>query len=193
MKNLNYFKKLIKVASKLEAAKQYSFADKILIKIAQETPEVFKQGTEMKPGTSYEVQGQKSQLDIISQVATSGIPARASIDGVDTLVTHGSSDGNFWLLPDSQAQLFYSNNPDFKTSNLIADMDKNAGIQAVIDNGKLWISAQGMSKYAGAKWIACNNLNNGANFGQIGGAKGIINVGTQETPEGEKLYLSTDK
>jgi hypothetical protein len=161
--------------------------------MAQETPEVFKQGTEMKPGTSYEVQGQKSQLDIISQVATSGIPARASIDGVDTLVTHGSSDGNFWLLPDSQAQLFYSNNPDFKTSNLIADMDKNAGIQAVVDNGKLWISAQGMSKYAGAKWIACNNLNNGANFGQIGGAKGVINVGTQETPEGEKLYLSTDK
>jgi hypothetical protein len=157
------------------------------------TPGVPKQGTEMKPGTSYEVQGQKSQLDIISQVATSGIPARASIDGVDTLVTHGSSDGNFWLLPDSQAQLFYSNNPDFKTSNLIADMDKNAGIQAVIDNGKLWISAQGMSKYAGAKWIACNNLNNGANFGQIGGAKGVINVGTQETPEGEKLYLSTDK
>ena len=77
--------------------------------------------------------------------------------------------------------------------NLIADMDKNAGIQAVIDNGKLWVSAQGMSKYAGAKWIACNNLNNGANFGQIGGAKGVINVGTQETPEGEKLYLSTDK
>ncbi len=193
MKNLYYFKKLIKIANKLEGAKLYSQADKILIKIAQETPEVFKQGTEMKPGTQYEVQGQKSQLDIISQVATSGVPAKATIDGVDTLVTHGSSDGDFWLLPDSQAQLFYSNNPDFKTSNSIADMDSGAGIKAVIDNGKLWVNAQGMSKYAGSKWIACNNLNNGANFGQLGGAKGVINVGTQETPEGEKLYLSTDK
>lgn len=193
MKNLNYFKKLIKIAKKFEDARLYSQADKILIKIAQETPEVFKQGTEMKPGTQYEVQGQKSQLDVISQVATSGVPAKATIDGVDTLVTHGSSDGNFWLLPDSQAQLFYSNNPEFKTGNIIADMDKGAGIQAVNDNGKLWVNAQGMSKYAGSKWIACNNLNNGANFGQIGGAKGVINVGTQETPEGEKLYLSTDK
>jgi hypothetical protein len=193
MKNLNYFKKLIKIANKLEDARLYSQADKILIKIAQETPEVFKQGTEMKPGTQYEVQGQKSQLDVISQVATSGVPAKATIDGVNTLVTHGSSDGNFWLLPDSQAQLFYSNNPEFKTSNVIADMDKGVGIQAVNDNGKLWVNAQGMSKYAGSKWIACNNLNNGANFGQIGGAKGVINVGTQETPEGEKLYLSTDK
>ncbi len=73
MKNLNHLKKLIKMASKLEDVKQYHFADKILIKIAQETPEVFKQGTEMKPGTTYEVQGQKSQLDIISQVATSEI------------------------------------------------------------------------------------------------------------------------
>ena len=59
MRNLNHLKKLIKIASKLEDAKQYHYADKILIKIAQETPEVFKQGTEMKPGTPYEVQGQK--------------------------------------------------------------------------------------------------------------------------------------
>ncbi len=137
----------------------------------------------------------KNQVKRAAAVTAKGAAksAKATIDGVDTLVTHGSSDGNFWLLPDSQAQLFYSNNPDFKTSNAIADMDKGAGIQAVVDGGKLWVNAQGMSKYAGSKWIACNNLNNGANFGQIGGAKGVINVGTQETPEGEKLYLSTDK
>lgn len=192
MKNLDKLKNWIKFAQKLDNYGRYKQADNIYKKLAQNSPEVFKEGTVMKPGTPYEVQGNKSQLDIISQVATSGVPAKATIDGISTLVTHGSSDGNFWLLPDSQANLFFNSNPDFKTSNLISDVDKNAGIEAVLDNNKLWVNAQGMSKYAGSKWIACNNLNNGANFGQIGGAKGVIGVGKQETPEGDKLYLTTE-
>lgn len=192
MKNLNRLQALIKFAQKLDSYGRYRQADNIFNKIAQNAPEIFKQGTEMKPNTPYEVLGNQSELNIISQVATSGIPAKATIDGVSTLVTHGSSDGNFWLLPDSQANIFFNNNPDFKNSNLIADVDKTAGIQAVLDNNKLWVNAQGMSKYAGSKWIACNNLNNGANFGQIGGSKGVIGVGTQETPEGKKLYLTTE-
>ena len=192
MNKYDIFKNLIKVASNLDKNSRHFDADKILLKISQNTPEVFKEGTVMKPGVPYEVSGNKSQLDIISQVATSGIPAKAVIDGVSTLVTHGSSDGNFWLLPDSQMQLFLNNNPDFKNSNLISDVDKNAGIQAVFNNNRLWVNAQGMSKYAGSKWIACNNLNNGANFGQIGGAKGTIGVQTQQTPEGDKLYLTTE-
>lgn len=193
MKKFELELNLIKFAQKLDNFERYKQSDNIFLKLAQSTPEVFKQGTEMKPGLEYEVQGNQSEADIITKVATSGIPDHAMIDGTRTLVTHGSSDGNFWLLPDSQANIFFNSNPDFKNNNTISEVDQSAGIQAVMDSNKLWVNAQGMSKYAGSKWIACNNLNNGANFGQIGGAKGTINVGTQKTPEGDKLILTTDK
>jgi len=145
----------------------------------------------LKPGTTYEVPTTDSS--IFDKVAQSGVPDYANVGGEKVLVTHGSSDG-MWLVPDSVASNFFNNNPDFKQNGQVGESDGGAGIQATFEQGKnrLWLNAQGMQKYAGAKWLGCYDLISGKGFGTFGGSKDPIQVITQSSPEGQKTFLKAN-
>jgi hypothetical protein len=190
IENLRTLKLLIKLSEK---AGNYKLADSIVnkvIRLAQETEvsQQFTKGTELQPGTTYEVPTTDSS--IFDKVAQSGVPDYANVGGEKVLVTHGSSDG-MWLVPDSVASNFFNNNPDFKQNGQVGESDGGAGIQATFEQGKnrLWLNAQGMQKYAGAKWLGCYDLISGKGFGTFGGSKDPIQVITQSSPEGQKTFL----
>jgi len=187
--NLIALKLLIRLS---EQVGNYKLADSIArktIKLAQ--AQQFLPGTELQPGQMYEVP--TNDNSVFDKVAQSGIPDYATVGGEKVLVTHGSSDG-MWLVPDSVVANFFNNNPDFKENGQIGEGDKSAGINANFESGKnrLWLNAQGMQKYAGAKWVGCYDYISGKNFGAYGGSKGAIEVVTQTGPEGQKTFVQTE-
>lgn len=190
LEHLRALKLLIKLSEKVGNYKQADSLINKAVRIAQEAeqPQQFTKGTELQPGQTYEVPTTDSS--IFDKVAQSGVPDFANVGGEKVLVTHGSSDG-MWLVPDSVASNFLNNNPDFKQTGVVGESDGGAGIQATYEVGKnrLWLNAQGMQKYAGAKWLGCYDLISGKGFGAYGGAKGQIQVTTQTGPEGQKTYL----
>lgn len=194
---MNIYKRIartLRLASNLDHAEKYHASDKIVehaIRIAQDAPE-FTPGTELQSGQQYKVPADESNMNVINQVAETGKPNYATVGGEKVLITHGDPSG-FWLLPDSAAATFFNNNPDFKASNVLSDVDQNAGIQANFEQGKnrLWINAPGMQKYAGAKWLGCHDLINGKGAGQYGGAKGAIEVTTQKGPDGQQMFVQS--
>jgi LysM repeat protein len=157
-----------------------------IIKIANDIPQ-YQGSTTIQPGQKFEVPADQSNIDVISNVAKTGDPAKATIGGETVWITHGaegqSGADQKYLLPDQFTPLFKSTNPDFESTGNLSDSDKNAGVQAgITTDNNIWINAQGMQKYVGSdKWIACHNLENGASFGQYGGSKGAITVQTEET------------
>jgi LysM repeat protein len=198
MKRLAEIYKSFKVLTELEYSGKYFEADKQFIKIANDIPQ-YQGSTTIQPGQKFEVPADQSNIDVISNVAKTGDPAKATIGGETVWITHGaegqSGADQKYLLPDQFTPLFKSTNPDFESTGNLSDSDKNAGVQAgITTDNNIWINAQGMQKYVGSdKWIACHNLENGASFGQYGGSKGAITVQTEETPDGDKkLYFGAE-
>jgi hypothetical protein len=178
-----------------EKAGNYKLADKFVnkaIRIAQQNEQMqqFTEGTELQPGVTYEVP--TDDHSTFDKVAQSGVPEYANVGGTKVLVTHGSSDG-MWLVPDTVASTFFNNNSEFKQTGSVGEADSGSGIQAAFELSKnrLWLNAQGMQKYAGAKWIGCYDLISGKGFGSYGGSKKPIEVITQTGPDGQKTFVQT--
>ena len=155
--NIESLRALKLLINSSEKAGKYKLADSIaknVVRLAQqsEQPQQFTQGTELQPGVTYEVP--TDDHSTFDKVAQTGVPEFANVGGVKVLITHGSSDG-MWLVPDTVASTFFNNNPQFKQTGVVGESDNSSGIQATFEMGKnrLWLNAQGMQKYAGAKWI----------------------------------------
>jgi len=188
IKDLKTLTLLIKLSEKVGNYIQADVFVKKFVRMAN-NPQ-FLPGTELQPGQMYEVP--TNDNSIFDKVAQSGVPDFAVVGGQKVLVTHGSSDG-MWLVPDSVASNFFNSNPDFKTSGQLSEADNSGNIHANFETGKnrLWLNAQGMQKYAGAKWVGCYDYVDGKNFGAYGGSKGPIEVVTQTGPEGQKTYVQS--
>jgi hypothetical protein len=193
--NIESLRALKLLINSSEKAGKYKLADSIaknVVRLAQqsEQPQQFTQGTELQPGVTYEVP--TDDHSTFDKVAQTGVPEFANVGGVKVLITHGSSDG-MWLVPDTVASTFFNNNPEFKQTGVVGESDNSSGIQAAFEMGKnrLWLNAQGMQKYAGAKWIGCYDLISGKGFGSYGGSKNPIEVITQTGPDGQKTFVQT--
>jgi len=193
--NIESLRALKLLINSSEKAGKYKLADSIaknVVRLAQqsEQPQQFTQGTELQPGVTYEVP--TDDHSTFDKVAQTGVPEFANVGGVKVLITHGSSDG-MWLVPDTVASTFFNNNPEFKQTGVVGESDNSSGIQATFEMGKnrLWLNAQGMQKYAGAKWIGCYDLISGKGFGSYGGSKNPIEVITHTGPDGQKTFVQT--
>ena len=89
MKILAEIIKSFKTLTELENSGKYFEADKQFIKIANDIPQ-YQGSTVIQPGQKYEVPADASNIDVISNVAKTGDPAKANIGGETVWITHGA-------------------------------------------------------------------------------------------------------